>query len=234
MSDVSPLSHTISLLLTVILAYIWLAIPALAPFALQGFAVAILLFLVLKRAQKAKIWHILPEKASLEVTLLTFAFLMLIGATGNVGSIFFSLSYLLLFFLALTSEVSTAVATTVAIMLFHYALAGSIDVSDLQTLIGLPLGLLIFLFAKSQYDEAHISKALLKKEEGELDLATTEASILERFIGEFLEPRLNALEEAGDSLSSSEILTQLSLLRSEISKQLEKIKKIPESTPEQE
>jgi len=221
---VSPLSHTVSLILTVLLAYVWLAIPALEPFALQGFAVAILLFLILKRLQKAKAWHILPQHGSLEITLLTFAFLILIGATGGIDSAFFSLSYLLLFFLALTTEVPTAIGATVAIMLFYYGLSGNFDMSALETMAGLPLGLLVFLFAKSQYDEAHLSKALLVEEENELELATTEASVLEKFVGEFLEPRLTALEEAGDSLTPSEIITQLGLLRSEITKQLERLK----------
>lgn len=221
---VSPLSHTVSLILTVLLAYVWLAIPALEPFALQAFAVAILIFLVVKRIQKVKVWHILPQHGSLEITLLTFAFLILIGATGGINSMFFSLSYLLLFFLALTAEVSTAIGVTVAIMLFYYALAGIFDIKTLEALVGLPLGLLVFIFAKSQYDEAHISKALLLKEESELDLATNEATVLEKFVGEFLEPRLTALEEAGDSLKPSEIITQLGLLRSEITKQLERLK----------
>lgn len=150
--------HTLALLFSIALAYFWLSIPFLKPFTFQIFALLVASFLIIKRYKKAKLWHILPEWASFEITLLTFAFLLLIGATDNTRSLFYPLGYIHLFFLVMTSHTKTAIVATIAIMLFHYALEPNLDITTVQAVITLPIMLVIFLFARKQYDEAHLAK----------------------------------------------------------------------------
>lgn len=150
--------HAIVLLITITLAYLWLQVPFLEKYSFQIFAFFVVIFLIIKRYKKAKIWHILPDWASYEITVLTFAFLLLIGATGNTRSLFYPLGYIHLFFLVMTTHIPTAIVATIAIMLFHYALDPGVDISTLQSIITLPIMLAIFLFARKQYDEAHLTK----------------------------------------------------------------------------
>ena len=81
--------HTLVLLLAITLAYLWLQVPVLRTYSFQIFALFLAGFFIVKRFKKAKIWHILPDAASYEITLLTFSFLLLIGATGNTESYFY-------------------------------------------------------------------------------------------------------------------------------------------------
>ena len=108
--------QAILLVAAVALAYFWLQVPALSRYSLQIFAATVFVFFVIKRLKKAKLWHVLPESMSLEMALVTFAFLLLIGATGNIESHFYVLTYIHLFLLTLTTRVSTAISTTVAVM----------------------------------------------------------------------------------------------------------------------
>jgi K+-sensing histidine kinase KdpD len=157
--------HALALLLAITLAYLWLQVPILKQYSFQIFSLFVAAFLIMKRFKKAKFWHIMPDMASLEITLITFAFLLLIGATGNTKSLFFPLGYIHLFFLVMASEVPTAIIATVAIMLFHYSVEPSLDITTIQSIITLPIMLAIFLFARKQYDEAHLNKAAAERSE---------------------------------------------------------------------
>ncbi|MDA1079650.1 MAG: hypothetical protein O2840_03100 [bacterium] len=215
--------HTLALLAAITLAYIWLSVEALRPYSLQIFALTIVAFFISKRMAKAKIWHIVPEHATLEITLLTFAFLLLIGATGNLTSPFFALSYVHLFFLVLATRPATAIVTTIGVALFHFGLTGSIGSESLQTLASLPVLLLIFLFAKAQYDEATASKAIIADEAEKLERTETSRASLEQFLTTFLQPRIQTLSELiTTNATTQELSTQLSLIDSEIKKLLKK------------
>lgn len=150
--------HALALLLAITLAYLWLQVPVLKQYSFQIFSLFVAAFLIIKRFKKAKLWHIMPDTASFEITLLTFAFLLLIGATGNTNSIFYPLGYIHLFFLVMASEVPTAIIATIAIMLFHYTVQPSLEINTIQSIITLPIMLAIFLFARRQYDEAHLNR----------------------------------------------------------------------------
>lgn len=156
--------HAVALLLSITLAYFWLQIPMLSQFSLQIFALFVIAFLVIKRFKKAKLWHILPEMASVEIILITFSFLLLVGGTGGTSSWFFPLIYVNLFFLVMASETPTAIISTIAMMLFFYALDPGLKTSTIQSLIALPLMVAIFLFARKEYDEAHLAKLAQKKD----------------------------------------------------------------------
>ncbi|NCN83174.1 MAG: hypothetical protein GW947_04385 [Candidatus Pacebacteria bacterium] len=215
--------HTLALFAAITLAYLWLSIDLLRPYSLQIFALTIAVFFISKRMSRAKLWHIVPEHATLEITLLTFAFLLLIGATGNLASPFFFLSYVHLFFLVLATRPATAIFTTIAVALFHFGLDNSIVVTSLQTLLSLPMLLFIFLFAKAQYDEASTSKAIIADEADNLVRIEANKQSLEQFLTSFLQPRIQTLTELiANSATTRELSTQLSLINSEIEKLLRK------------
>lgn len=170
----SSAAHAVSLLLAVALAYLWLQVPVLRDHSLQIFAVMMISFFVLKRLRKAKLWHIAPEPGSWELSLITFSFLLLIGATGNTDSIFYPLGFLHLFFLVLASTVPTAIVATTGIMLFHYAMEPSFNLGHLQVLITLPTMLVLFIFTKYQYDQSRFKQNLLKEEEKVINALTND------------------------------------------------------------
>lgn len=213
-----------ALVLAIIAAYLWLQIPALKPYALQGFSVAIILFFIAKRFTKAKLWHFLPSKTSLQMSFLTFALLLFIGATGNIESLFYPLTYVHLFFLVLATYVPAAIIATVGVVLFHYGLAPSMEPTHIQSLFSLPIMLLIFLFAKNEYDQAHAAQALLEKEEVELQHSKQQQHMLHTFVNDFLKPKLLTLENLSKNPeeNSKEVGTQISLLISEIEKVVQK------------
>ncbi len=204
-------------------AYLWLQTPALAPFSLQAFAAATLIYLVIKRMQKAKIWHLVPSANSLEMALLTFAFLLLIGATGNTSSYFFALGYIHLFFIVLTMSVPTALAATTGVLLFHLGLTPELNSEAMHTLIMLPLLFTFFLFAKRQYDEARVDRQIIAEDAVAYEKLQSEEQSLEIFLQQFLQPKLAALESLAQEENQLRTLrNQLSLLQSEITKMLQR------------
>ncbi|PIR60268.1 MAG: hypothetical protein COU67_02800 [Candidatus Pacebacteria bacterium CG10_big_fil_rev_8_21_14_0_10_44_54] len=219
----SNVLHSAALVITIGFVYVWLSIPVLQPYSLQIFALTIAVFFIIKRLAKAKFWHIVPEHASLEITLLTFAFLILIGATGNLESPFFALSYIHLFFLVLATRPPTAIVTTIATALLHFSLAGTLNAAMLQALISLPVLLLIFLFAKAQYDEAKAAEEIIAAEEQQLETVEAKERSLEEFLTTFLQPRITTLTKfSSDPAVPKDLSTQLSLITSEIEKLLRK------------
>ncbi|MBD3279481.1 MAG: hypothetical protein GF390_02090 [Candidatus Pacebacteria bacterium] len=164
----SKIWHSLILSLAVISAYFWLAIPTLKNYSLQAFMVVVLIYLLLKRVQKAKLWHLVPNFASAEMALATFAFLLIIGATGNTDSIFFFLTYLHLFFLVLTAKSFTAIVISMEIILFHYALSTNVSSVTISHLLSIPVMLLIFLFAKEQHEEVLKDRLIIEEEEKEI------------------------------------------------------------------
>lgn len=192
MKQFSILSHTILMLSAIASAYIWLEIQPLNTYSLQAFSLAVLSYLVIKRFNKTKIWHIAPAAMSFEMALATFAFLLLIGATGNLISVFYPLTYVHLFFLVFSTHPVTAIFSTFGILVFHYGLEGGIETQDIPGLITLPLIMSFFLFAKYQYQAAVQTK---KKLEIEDKLLKEEESDVINFIETFLKPKLNKLKE---------------------------------------
>jgi len=189
--------QTTLLLITVLIAYLWLKTPSLFQYSLQIFALSILIYFIGKRLTKAKIWHLAPTEKSPEIIIASFALLLLIGATGNTNSVFFPLSYLHLFFLAFSTRATTAFLMTGAIIWFHYSLGINLDLKTMSDLATLPLILTFFLFAKKQYQEVikknyqlEQEKAIIGQENQEIDF----------FINSFLKPKLNFVKQ---TLSSS-------------------------------
>lgn len=233
-----PAKHTILLLLTIVTTYLWLTHTFLKDYSLQLFALLIFLFLIIKRTKNAKIWYILPDKISAEMALLTGGFLLLIGATGNLSSIFFPLTYVHLFFLVLASHPITTAFTTIGVLWFHYSLTPNLLPEDISVLTTLPLLWLIFMFAKHEYDETQVQKHIIETEEIQLERLSGAEQTLEKFMTQFLQPKLNLIEEelnkrekSKDSdkdesaITLKDVSIQLSLLKNEVSKIIESIRK---------
>ncbi len=209
-----------------ILAYLWLSAPMLRGYSLQAFALAILIFIVLKRLNKSRFWHLLPTKGSFEMVILAFAFLLLIGATGNIESYFYPTIYAYLFFLAMTTHFSTAIIGTLSVMMFHYALAPQFSSLEAGTLLTIPLMLIFFLFAKQQYDEAKLEKQLNQAGQAELAAVENSEQTLEAFIESFLTPKLRAISSLAlkKDTDIKEIVVQLDLLENESGKIVKQIR----------
>lgn len=184
--------QTILLLATVLFAYIWLSNPFLSHYSLQIFAFSTIIYFLLKRYSKAKIWHIAPSQMSLEILFASFSFLMLIGASGNRESIFYPLVYVHLFFLVFATRPVTSITVTGALMWFHYALSATVSTADMSDLLTLPLIMGFFIFAKSQYQEV-IKKAYLLKKESQM--IKRENLQVANFIDKFLQPKLDELKQ---------------------------------------
>jgi signal transduction histidine kinase len=213
----------IVLLGSIVAAYLWLHTPSLVPFSLQAFAAATLIYLVIKRTQKAKIWHLVPSANSLEMALLTFAFLLLIGATGNTSSYFFALGYIHLFFIVLTMSVPTALVATTGVLLFHLGLTPELTTEAVHTLLMLPLLFTFFLFAKRQYDEARLDRQIIAQDALAYQELQNEEQSLKVFLQQFLQPKLAALESLAQEEDQLKTLrNQLSLLQTEIAKLLQR------------
>jgi hypothetical protein len=189
------LLHTLLLLLTLAGVYGWLHIPGLYPFSPQAFAGTILIYFIVKRLSKAKYWHILPAAMSIETILATFAFLLLIGSTGNTSSIFYPLTYIHLFFIVFSSHASTSVIMTMAIMLFHYSLTpgGAVGPHVTVSLLTMPIILMLFLFARLQYEEVIRDRLIIKRGKKQLEQLTAEDHHLKQFLQGFIRPKLDQL-----------------------------------------
>lgn len=218
------------ILLSVAIAagYIWLQLPLLQPFSLQGFAFAILIFFGLKFFSRQRN-QVLAGMATFELVPLVFALLLLIGATNASQSSYFSLLYVFLLLLVLTSGTYTSIIITGELALALYALSVRLGLSDWQQLLSLPLMLGFFLYIKYQLavsnrqrEELAVSASRLTMLNLLLDTVAQQKSTLEYFIREFLKPKLVTLARLGqDQLTTKrELLSQLDLLENEIDKVL--------------
>ncbi len=226
MSLLTVLAPSSSILCAILAAYVWLLTPQLAPYALQAFASVTLLYLGLKRLKHAKVWHLLPSGDTLELALITFACLLLVGATGATDSHLFAVNSVYLFFLVLAASLPVALIATVGILSFYLGISPEITPSVLSTLALLPLLLVFFLFAKKQYDEARVDRQIIAQDATEYHALEANEQTLEVFLQQFLQPKLRILEELShDSAQLTTLKNQLSLLQSEVQKLLDRTTK---------
>lgn len=185
------LVHTLLMTASITGVYLWLLEPALNRYSLQAFVLSVLLYFIVKRINKSKLWHILPNTMSVETALATFAFLLLIGSTGNMDSVFYPLTFVHLFFIVFSSHTKTAIFTTGVLMIFHYALSPTLTNSHISSLTTLPLILVFFLFAKDQHEEALRERVIIQAEEKELTVFRKEDIQIKKFLTGFLQPKLD-------------------------------------------
>ena len=245
-SSKKTLAEILMLSASIIAAYVWLNIPALAQLSLQAFAGCILLYFILKKINDAKLWELLPKTAVDEMALVSFAFLILIGATDGTTSVFFSLIFVYLFFVSMTMNRWTAIIITLETLLFFYAINPDVTASlNLSHLASIPMVMVFFLFAKYQHEQAKAKQTLIEienneiysykvylgKKESELEQAEDKTwdwlYFFESFLFGFLQPKLDQIIEMSQFPQNQQAVKgQLTLLRLEIEKLKVKIKQL--------
>jgi hypothetical protein len=223
----SALPQTFLLSVSLLLAYIWIQTPILSAYSLQVFALSILLYFVSKKLTKAKSWHITPARESWQMILATFAFSLLIGATGNTNSPFFSLTFVHLFFLVMATHYSTSLVVTAGIVLFHYALAPQLIGSNWPMLATIPVVLIFFLFGKYQNEEVVKGKDQVKNDAQLLTSSREEEQWLLDFISQFLSTKIAQVKELQKFPDSNKeaVMGQLTLIEIEIEKLLQRFRR---------
>ncbi|MBP7876241.1 hypothetical protein KA012_04575 [Candidatus Woesebacteria bacterium] len=224
--------HIFMLSVAILGAYIWLQLPALQPHSLQGFALAILVFFGLKFFSKYR-HHEMSGIATYELIPLVFALILLIGATGAGQSSYFALLYIFLLLLVLTSSITTSIVITGELTFFLYALSIQLDSGDWRQLLSLPLMLGFFLYIKYQLAISTQQKQQLATSTSAFETVAEQKLTLEKFVGEFLKPKLSALASLGKNQQTTKqvLLSQLDLLENEIDKVLSRPTQITPTLP---
>jgi hypothetical protein len=245
MPRLSPIIHTLTLLLTLVAAYLWLSTPFLASYSLQAFAGTIFIYFIIKKLGNSRLHHIAPTPDSLEMPLMTFALLLIIGSTGLSQSIFYPLTYLYLLFLVMSAQVFTAVMTTLGLICLYFVLNPSYASHHLAALATLPLLLILFILAKHQHEELLIEKTHSERERKAKDFLSkyvqdTQSSLnklqqdkqhdsqelitLESFLESFLQPKVQYMLELIKTAETRLVLeSQLKLLATRIQEILDQV-----------
>lgn len=212
--------QTLLLALTIGAVYWWLHSPTLSYYSLQIFAFVVALYFVHKRLSKAKIWHLAPAHQSYEMILATFAFLLIIGYTGNFDSPLYALTYVHLFFLVFSTQVSTSITISLLLLIFHYALSGVGHPALLSELLTIPLLAAFFLFAKHQYEEVLKEKRIIEGEEEALSNSLESQRQMSTLLADFVQPKLAQIKEMSLNADRNRaaIMGQILILQMEISK----------------
>jgi len=215
--------QTLLLALTVAFAYWWLQTPTLAFYSLQVFSLTVVLYFVAKRFSKAKIWHIAPTAQSLEMILASFAFLILVGSTGNKESILFPFTYVHLFFLVFSTQISTSIITGLLLVVFHYALGPDSNLAEMSELLTIPIMLVFFLFTKHQYNEVIKEKKIIENEEIALAESLKARTSLTKLIKKFILPKLSQIKEMALHADKNRdaIMGQIIIIQMEVEKFLQ-------------
>lgn len=213
-----------TLIAAVVLSYFWVVVPTLSQYSTQLFALCLVAFLVLRRLSGARWAHVLPDQLSLDLLVLTIAFLVIIGATGALNSAFFPLSFLYFFALVFSSSPKVSIPTLGAVSVFLYATTTGFGLTEgmsLASLIGL---FLLFLVGKVQYSKVTQTQILLEQETETLTIVEHTAGTLQEFLQGYLAPKLTALENLSQNNAATrdELASQVSLLKTEVEKLLKR------------
>jgi len=139
------------------LSYVYLSTPTTSEYSFHAFFVSIIVYILLKHLNQARILPILSNSTLDEIVFIGFSFHLLIGGTGGISSYFFFLNYIYIFFLAFFCTTLTSFLITLEIIIFYNLLNPSSDLNSfaISALISLPMNLMLSLFAKKQYNLAH-------------------------------------------------------------------------------
>lgn len=196
----SSIKHAILLTMSVLAAYLYLQVPFLKHYSLQVFALCSALYLILQKNQQGRFYLILPDSSSANLALINFAFLLLTGASGSLASPFFAITFVELFFIALVAPTRTSLLLALEIMVFHFSLSIAssanfiLAVAELSNLIALPIVMIFYLFAKSQYEKAYSNRLLVDAQTRELNRAQLDDQAVDEFVSSLINRRLPMLE----------------------------------------
>lgn len=192
--------YAVLLTMSVLAAYLYLQVPLLRQYSLQVFAGVTVIYLWLQKNQRGHFSLILPESYSINLVLLNFAFLLLIGASGALESPLFAVSLIQLFFLALVAPTKTVLLVVMEIMVFYLSLTvawtNGLQLSHMawSNLAVLPVATIFYLFAKVQYDKAYRNSLLMQVETQELLRAKSDDEAVRVFLSSLINRRLPMLE----------------------------------------
>lgn len=192
--------QAILLTMSVLAAYLYLQVPFLHYYSLQTFALVSVIYLLLQKRQRGRFYLILPEGSSFNMALLNFAFLLLVGSSGSLVSPFFALTFIQLFFLALSLPIKVALLSALEILVFHFSLSLAVrsdfilTVPEWSNLLALPVVMVFYLFAKHQYEKAYQNSLLLSAETRELLRAQSDDKAVAEFVSSLINRRLPMLE----------------------------------------
>lgn len=192
--------QAVLLTMSVLAAYLYLQVPFLHYYSLQAFALVSLIYLLLQKRQRGRFYLILPEGSAFNMSLLNFAFLLLIGSSGSLSSPFFAITFIQLFFLALSLPIKVALLGALEILVFHFSVSLALrselmlTTPEWSNLLALPVVMVFYLFAKHQYEKAYQNSLLLGVETRELLRAKSDDQAVSEFVSSLINRRLPMLE----------------------------------------
>ncbi|HZZ98596.1 MAG TPA: hypothetical protein VFG51_01555 [Candidatus Saccharimonadia bacterium] len=187
----SSTAQSTSLIVSVILSYIWASVPELRPFSLQVVAGLFLFYFLVRHFAEGgiKLNKIMPSTLGYEIAILTSAALILITFTGGIASSFLPLLYFLLFLGVFVLDYSALILLMLLIPSFLWATAGhNLSTHETGTVVSFFVMLPLLLFTKYQYQEAKVQKTSAEK----LENIDYDAIL---FIKTFLRPKLEHIDQ---------------------------------------
>lgn len=186
----------ISLVISLVLAAIWVSQPGLSEYSLQLATILFLIYFLVKRWQGSRwnkdLHHIMPKADTIEASVLLAAVAVVVGSSGGLASPFLPLFYLLLFVSVLTLHLYTNLVEMVALIVFLWTITPPpFTTNHFLELISLPLLLPLMLFARWQFEEAQEDKFRLQLEE---QLLAKQESKIMIFLSTYLQPLLRQMK----------------------------------------
>jgi len=246
------LTHSLFLLLAVVLAFLWTNSPTLSLYTLQLIAIFILLFfanhLFFQQQTKSGKRKNLPRlNLTVDAVVFTMVVMLLVYSTGGLTSPLFFLVYFLMFGLALFFEPLVSVSLAAAIILmFLITPTNQQPLTEALQLFSLILITPLALFFGSQYlkvleseekikilqEEGKILEKQIKKEETDTLLWTS--LNLKQGLSEILDEVSNLLSDLAHlTISQKERLLKIRARAMELLKTGEKLKEEVDRTTDE-
>lgn len=205
-------------------SYVWVTTPGLNEYSLQLFAFGILVFTITKRFKRKHISKTF-QHAPYELLILLFCILVFIGTNQEHPGLLYPLISVALFFFVFFSSTFTAIMIGAMMALFLLSTQTFSLTSDYSIILMIPLLVSLFLFTKRQYDVTKKIQTALNIDEEKISTLSQDQNQLESFLKEYLQPKLEVMQHLSQNPSENceIIVSQLALLDTEISKQLEKL-----------
>lgn len=148
----TSVTATIISVFSIALAVFWLKLPELKIFVPQLLAAIVIIYIIVKIAYQFKNnWLPTSFFVAWEIGSLLLASLLLIGSTGNTQSVFFTLIYLVIIFLVMTTSVSTSVAAGAGIVIFLASLVTQWSAQVWASIFSVPIFTIVFILIKLYY-----------------------------------------------------------------------------------
>lgn len=168
------------------LAAAWMTIPQLQNYALQAFAVAAILYIVIKKVSKDSLFYTrdldsadqiykvnqgdskkkkkIPYAQIINLAILGFAVTLLVGYFGGMQSAGFAFAFVYIFFLAFSTGTITTISLTLFMLTLVFYLTPEITAGDFVYPVLAVVFMSVVMLAKKYYDQSVIKQHSLKIE----------------------------------------------------------------------